>query len=1172
MLISSRIGESKKICRVGMIGLATMSLLAGVVGAAFGQTTTAALNGTITDAKGAAMSGVTVTIHSDDTGLDTLEKTNDSGFYTDPLLQPGTYDVTAAQPGFATVQSKNVILQVGQTVGLDFQMPVAAQQSLVTVTTEAPLIETEKTEQSQNISEDLVSNLPTGSRRWEQFVLLTPGITPDGPTGLMSFHGINSMYNNNSVDGANNNNQYGGGVRGGTGDGYVYSSDAIREYQVASNNYSAEFGQAAGGAVNAITKSGTSQFHGDAFYSGRAAEFNALDPFVKDQAATATPGTSAATPTQTVHQQNQWGASIGGPLIKDKLFFFASDDNYRKVSIDSVGTSVPNFPSPSLTGCPTVASFTDGGAGALRGGGTLTQATMNAECGAANNFINSVVLGNFPRFLRQDIELVKLDYQLNASNHLNVVTNIRDWSQPTFVTQSAAGSQAQERFVIATWNTVIGTDKVNELRYQWGVDHTKTTINDVLPAVTLGNAGTLTYGQSGAYYPAGNTEKRNQVSDNFSLTKGAHQFKFGVDLNFVYDNVNSSNTLNGSYTYSGVAVAGCPASGATEEYCDWILDLFGVNTGDGKTGQHWTTFSQFVDQRFALNALSTPAGSDIFSSVDYAGYFQDTWKAKPNLTLSLGFRYDFQQLPPEPNPNNQLPILSLYTDSAPADFTGGIQPRLGFAWNLAKGTVLRGGLGIFDSEISVSGLSSAHRTSGTREQSFTCSPTTSAAPCNIPDADEQTGLLFPDVLYSQELPQLAPFTAAGLPANEQPLVPAVVASPFNACVPPTATCNVRGLNPLLVTPRAYEGELALERQLPGQMSLTASWIWTRGVHLPQYVDENIAPTTATKSYDIVNTTGVTQLVSTVPFYGGANPAVGNGRLVPATGGILAEESTVNSMYNALVLTLRKPISHGFEILANYTYSHSDDDGEASYNGDVGPAGETFLTGAGYLDPYNLKTEQALSGTDVPNRFTASVVYAPTYANNLSNKIAKNALAGWDASATITETDGTRYTGFVQGTGQECSVGVIPTGSSCAAQGGITALDGGMTGAILQTSATPVGGRVAWLPRDSFALPAYSDIDFRIEKNFSIKERYHIAIRGEAFNLFNTTIIQSVNEFAYNYANPGAAGCPSIAQNPVTGHTNTCMVPLSTFQAVTATTNSSGLLGPRQLQAGIRFEF
>src|SRR6202521_6084691 len=300
----------------GFAGLVMLALLISVSSAAFGQST-ATLTGTVTDPKGLAMANATVVVHSEDTGTDQRPvTTTDSGIYNVPLLPPGNYDITVSQTGFATVQHKGVTLQVGQTVRIDFEMPVAAQQSLVTVTTEAPILETEKTEQSQNVSENLVSNLPISSRRWEQFALLTPGANYDGSTGAVSFHGINAMYNNNSVDGANNNGAYDLTTRGGYNAGYVYSSDSIREFQVKSSGFNAELGQAAGASVNAVTKSGTNQFHGDLFYNGRSPTFNAFDPVTK----------TAGNPSKAIKQQNQWGGSLGGPLLKEKLFFFVTDD------------------------------------------------------------------------------------------------------------------------------------------------------------------------------------------------------------------------------------------------------------------------------------------------------------------------------------------------------------------------------------------------------------------------------------------------------------------------------------------------------------------------------------------------------------------------------------------------------------------------------------------------------------------------------------------------------------------------------------------------------------------------------------------------------------------------------------------------------------------------------
>ena len=160
-----------------------------------------------------------------------------------------------------------------------------------------------------------------------------------------------------------------------------------------------------------------------------------------------------------------------------------------------------------------------------------------------------------------------------------------------------------------------------------------------------------------------------------------------------------------------------------------------------------------------------------------------------------------------------------------------------------------------------------------------------------------------------------------------------------------------------------------------------------------------------------------------------------------------------------------------------------------------------------------------------------------------NRLLKQAFDGWSISSTVIATNGTRYTAFYA--------------NNAKAPGG---LDGGLTGAVLQTSATPVGGRISWLPRDFYALPSYSNIDFRLAKQFNFTERFHLEVRGEAFNLFNSTIVQAVNENAYN--DGSAAIC--------TGHTTPCLVPQAVFQQPTTTTGT--LLGPRQLQAGARFTF
>ena len=1197
------------------ISLAVVALLLGLAGGVFGQSATGTLTGTVTDPKGLAMANATVTVHSADTGVDLKPvMSNDAGVYLMPLLPPGKYDITASQTGFATVQHKGVTLQVGQTVRVDVEMPVQSQQSLVTVTTEVPLLETEKTEESQNVSENLVSSLPTSSRRWEQFALLTPGVNQDGIFGGMSFHGINNLYSHNSVDGASNDSNMGGPRGAPSNDGYVYSGDSIREFQVSSSGFGAEVGQSAGGAVNAVTKSGTNQFHGDLFYNGRSNVFNAVDPVSSAlSAATGFP------PSTSIHQQHQWGGSAGGPLIKNRLFFFVTDDGYRKVDPLIQSTVQLSPPIQNFT-CPTVT------AAGLIAGATAPSA---AQCQATISYVYGHFIGTYPRELRQDIELVKLDSQLNQANHVSAVTNIRDWkhaNSPALQTQAPANF-IQDRFIITNWTIVLGTNKVNEARYQWGIDHTFNTINGTMgmPGVVLSGITTSPAGGGGYGFSAGGTtfnlETRNQITDNFSWTKGAHQFKFGVDLNFVRDSIRTASNSGGNYGFtkgnSLLPNVSCAAptvptgqSTANKEnliFCDWLMDLYGKNAMDGRFEQHWDTYNQFFD----LKNSGAPNSFTInFPTTDASGFVQDTWKLRPNLTVNLGLRYDVQMMPDLPNSvanllpklpagSFDLPILDKYYSTFPTDY-GAIQPRVGVAWNIRKNTVLRFSGGTF-----------VGRTEGQIVRSVSQGVQESTTSCTTPEAVFPASnatcigtLNFPNVYFYQQDSALWTLPLPGA-------VPATVQTPAGpgATVIPNPKFGLRVIDPSLRRPRVYSVNVAIEQQLPWQMNLSVSYSFTRGIALPGGLDFNISPAnfdsnfcssalsggtqtcglTITKSYDIVDANGASQSFITLPFYSSrAAIAAGAGvvatpsysdRVDPRVAVLNGNKSVINSVYNGMVVTLRKPLSHGFEVLANYTYSHALDNGEQGGGnaGENGNPGEGIV-GTPAIDPFNAKPEKGNSGSDVRHRFTGSVVYAPTFASKFTNKAAKEVLDGWSLSSSIIAQSGQAYTGLLNsGTAPSVkNVGYTP-GSTVQSTFTYTPLDGSMGGAGITSPGGNLPGRIAWVAPGFFRLPNLYNVDLRLEKQFPIKERYHIGLRGEAFNLFNSTLVQAVNQVVYDYASPsgnqGAAGvtCPAFHADGVTPfHSNTCMTPLSTFGQPTATTGN--LLGARQLQAGIRFEF
>src|ERR1700689_5505271 len=329
-----------------LFALVTMLVL--TAGSSFAQTAGAGtITGLLTDQTGAAVPGATVVVRNTDTGIDRSTTTNDSGIYFATFLQPGHYEVSVSKTGFAKLVRKDLLVQVGQTVSIDFALPIQTTQEQVTVTGQESLIDPEKTEQSEVVSKTLIENLPIIGRRWDNFVLLTPAVTTDG--GLVSYRGISGLYNNNSVDGANNNQAFFSEARGRSTVPGTYSLDSLQEFQVSASNYSAEFGQAAGGVVNAVTKSGSNGFHGDLFYYLRYPSLNALDPVNK----------AAGIFAQGVHQQQQFGGSAGGPAIKNKLFYFLTYDGSRKVfPVSYTSTAFPNgAASPNLT-CPAAISAT----------------------------------------------------------------------------------------------------------------------------------------------------------------------------------------------------------------------------------------------------------------------------------------------------------------------------------------------------------------------------------------------------------------------------------------------------------------------------------------------------------------------------------------------------------------------------------------------------------------------------------------------------------------------------------------------------------------------------------------------------------------------------------------------------------------------------------------------
>ncbi|HEY5443128.1 MAG TPA: carboxypeptidase regulatory-like domain-containing protein, partial [Pyrinomonadaceae bacterium] len=292
------------------------------------STTTGAVGGVVTNPNKEVVPGASVSVKNGETGKEDTATTDDSGRFKVANLRPGPYSVTVNSTGFSVLTQENVVVEVGRETSLEIALTVGAVTGTVDVTAEAPVINTTQQDFSSNINQTSINELPINGRRWSNFALLTPGAVPDGTFGLISFRGISGLLNNNTIDGGDNNQAFFAEERGRTRISYSISQAAIKEFQVNTSSYSAEYGRSAGGVVNAVTKSGGNEFHGSAFYYQRNNKWGARNPrsFVTQNVG----GVFTPVAFKPEDVRHQFGGTIGGPIVKDKAFFFFSYDEQRR--------------------------------------------------------------------------------------------------------------------------------------------------------------------------------------------------------------------------------------------------------------------------------------------------------------------------------------------------------------------------------------------------------------------------------------------------------------------------------------------------------------------------------------------------------------------------------------------------------------------------------------------------------------------------------------------------------------------------------------------------------------------------------------------------------------------------------------------------------------------------
>ncbi len=629
------------------------------------QATTGTIEGTVTDQTGAVLPGVAVSLKSVETGIVRMVLSDDRGIFRAPLLPVGHYDVSVEFTGFTKFEQTAIALTVGQTLQLNIRLSVAGTTQAVSVTEEVPVVEATRTQVSSTIDDRAVANLPVNGRNFIDFVLLTPGVTRDVRAGDISFAGQRGTMNSLVIDGADNNNTFFGQATGRTGSGrapFQFSQDAVKEFQVNSNGYSAEFGRAGGAVINVVTKSGTNDLHGTGFWFYRDKSLNAND--VINKVAVPPRGRSP-------YHFNQFGASAGGPIVKDKAFFFVNYDGQRNTVQNIVFLNLP----------------------ATTPSDAATQSAIQRLSPLANSW---------NRTQNQDTFLGKGDWQFSTNHHVSLRYNHQNYTGgggeaggPQNAFEHTGDSLVKTDTLNGSVSSILTNRLFNEFRAQYARDKEPGAANSANPEATIleGGQTVMTIGRN-FFSPRETTIKRGQFADNLSLIAGRHNFKFGGDLNA--DRILNffPGNFSGSYRFNTLAgfTSGRPTA-AGERYVQAFA-------GEGTTG-----------------ATTRP------NMTEFAGFFQDDWRVSNRLTLNLGVRYDMQRVaqPTTKNPSPQLAAAGIDTSKIPID-KNNFAPRVGLAWRPVSNSdrfVVRAGYGIFFARTPSIMVGTAHSNNGLNVQTIT---------------------------------------------------------------------------------------------------------------------------------------------------------------------------------------------------------------------------------------------------------------------------------------------------------------------------------------------------------------------------------------------------------------------------------------------------------------------
>jgi len=1070
------------------------------------QLTTADIVGTVTDTSGAVLPKANVTLMNESTHETRKAQSGDAGEYGFTFLLPGNYSLRVEAQGFTTFTS-TVVISAGDRARVDAPLKVGETSESVEVVSQSPLLQTENSTVASTVPEEHVENLPLTTRNLTTLVTLVPGANeaasvdglnsgqrPDDrrQTSSFSVNGQDVELNNEVIDGTDNNERIIGTI------GVKPSIDAIQEVNVETNDYTAESGRTPGGLVSVITKSGSNAFHGSLYEYLQNNFFNARNPF-----------DPAPQFKQSEFRQNDFGGSVGGPIIKDRTFFFFAYEGFRQIA------GVQN---PITSTVPTVAEQALGPAGIVAAdpataglpvdpiAANLFKLYPLPNAGApgqtTNNFIfdpnrtqySTTFDGRIDhRFSNND-----LFYGRFTSNN---VSSLIPTSLPNVTINGVSINPGNGQFGFAgpakdiayngqlNYTHIFTSNLLLELKAAYTrIDNVSNSPNSGTNAATavgfpkdinfgplassglplINIAGFAPLGDSN-FVPIVDISNTFEYNGAVSYTRGKHNMKFGAVLIRRQAQNQQSNNGVGNINF------GLPEDGGSASLNNLATFLTGAFTGEGRNTD-----------------LFTPN----YRSWEPGFYAQDSWRARPWLTLNYGLRYDIytpfteadgriSNFDPATNqllvPAQELAVLNAQgvntTGIVASSNTAGLkttysnfEPRVGFAATLGHATVLRGGFGI-----------------AAYPGNYTSNASLKNAPFNGVYAPNVNGKGCQSTLATQI--EISSTGSSTLPSCQTGLgqttalgqgipipVPQALNSP-SLSLPDNVALNFR-------TSYVEQFNLLLEKQF-GQNVVTVGYVGSVGRHLPVVVNDINIPDPLTAPASLRGPDGRFDV----------RPTAG---ILPGLGSVGEYESAGSSSYHSLQMSFQRRYSNGLTVSANYTYSHSIDDATTlSYEGQEG---------FGNADPFNIhRFETGNSDLDLRHRFLASATYELPFGKNF-NGAKKIALGGWQANTILVWNSGSPYTITDNFTGFGNSVfNGIGGGPTRPDQIAPATLSNPGIGEAFNTNAfvIPTLGTIGNTPRNSLYGPHFRHFDLSVFKDFALTERVKLQFRAESFNLSNT---------------------------------------------------------------------